>query len=269
MMPPTDHDALLALAHDLADLAAAKTLAQFRNNPAIDDKSAAGQAFDPVTQADRDAEAAIVAHLRAMVPDHAIFGEEYGNVSGNSVFRWVIDPVDGTRAFVCGAPTWGTLIGLTDGQSAVLGVMDQPHTQERFWGDQNNAYFRRNKQPAVRLATSRKRHLCDVMLSTTSPDLFTPGDLNQFRSVAGAARDVRYGLDCYAYCLVAMGTLDVVIEAGLKPYDIVALIPIIEGAGGCVTTWDGRCALDGGRIVASANPALHDEVLRHLSSCAR
>jgi myo-inositol-1(or 4)-monophosphatase len=178
----------------------------------------------------------------------------------------VLDPIDGTRAFILGMPLWGTLIGLehgaVDGATPVLGVMNQPFTGERFWSDGRAAAWRRGEGPAVPLATRDCARLADAALTTTHPGLFVdPADRAGFAALEHAARLTRYGGDCYAYCLLAAGFIDLIVEAGLKPYDVVALIPIIESAGGIVTTWDGRPANAGGRILAAGDARVHAEAL--------
>lgn len=250
--------------HDLADRSGPAILPYFRQAMSIENKSIRGSAaFDPVTPADRAAETAMVACLTERFPDHRILGEEFGEQGGNGELEWVLDPIDGTRAFVCGAPTWGTLIGLRTSDAAIVGMMDQPFTSERFWGGPSGSFARRAGGPVIRLLANQTRDsLSDALLSATTPDMFVAGNaLEKFSAIRSAVRGTRFGLDCYAYCLLAGGTLDLVVESGLKPYDIVALIPIIQNAGGCVTTWTGGSALQGGDIVASANPRLHEAAL--------
>ncbi|HYY84849.1 MAG TPA: inositol monophosphatase family protein, partial [Beijerinckiaceae bacterium] len=178
-------------------------------------------------------------------------------------YVWVLDPIDGTRAFMAGLPVWGTLIGLTRLGTPAYGLMHQPFTGERFWGDGGKAVFRRAGDPGGerRLKTRRCSSLADAIVSTTSPRLFTGEALRAYDRVESAAKLARYGTDCYAYCMLAAGHIDVVIESGLKPHDIVALIPIVEGAGGVVTTWDGGPAARGGSIVAVGDRRLHEAVL--------
>lgn len=258
---------LLAFANHLADTAADVTLRHFRTAPAVDDKSGGGAAlFDPVTEADRGAERAMVDEIVAHHPDHGIHGEEYGVRNAGAPLTWVLDPVDGTRGFVMGTPLWGTLIGLVEDGRARLGIMDQPYLGERFVGLGDRAEFRRNGGEPRPLVTSSRQHLADAYLTTTAPELFTDApDADAFARLSAQTKTTRYGLDCYGYCLLAMGFIDVIAETGLKAYDIVALIPIIEGAGGVVTDWDGGTAIHGGRILASANAALHDQAMAVLN----
>jgi histidinol phosphatase-like enzyme (inositol monophosphatase family) len=257
--------AFIALAHDLADLSGAAILPYFRRAITVENKGEEGE-FDPVTAADRSAERAIMQSLARQWPEHGLEGEEYGSRPGSGRLRWVVDPIDGTRAFILGLPVWGTLIGLMDGDTPLLGLMDQPYTRERFWSGVRGSYFRGPDGKQRRLKTRACGQLKNAMLSTTSPDMFAPGmEQRGFAALKARARAARYGGDCYAYCLLAAGFIDVIVESGLKAHDVVALIPIIERAGGCITTWEGRPAVNGGRIVATGDPRLHQEVLSSLA----
>jgi myo-inositol-1(or 4)-monophosphatase len=262
---PPSFAALLAFAHDLADAAGAAILPHFRKPLRVDDKGVDG-AFDPVTAADRAAERAIAKRIAATYPTHGIIGEEFGARDAGARYRWVVDPIDGTRAFITGYPLWGSLIGLLDGDKPLLGIMDQPFTGERYWAAQRSSHVRTGQARARRLATRSCPKLSAAMLATTHPDLFAPGvEAEGFARIKAAVRMTRFGGDCYAYCQLAAGHLDLVVEAGLKAHDVVALLPIIERAGGVVTTWDGAPATDGGRIVAAGDPRLHEAALRLLS----
>jgi myo-inositol-1(or 4)-monophosphatase len=246
----------------LADAAAGATLPHFRANGAIENKG--GGSFDPVTEADRNAETAMRKLINATFPEHGIVGEEHGPERETAEFVWVLDPIDGTRSFISGIPLWGTLIGLLRDGKPVLGMMAQPFTGERFAGDGKRAWYR--GPGGDRMLTTRScPSVSDAILFTTTPALFNPADRSRYDGVEASVRVPRYGADCYAYCMVAAGNVDLVIESELKPYDIVALIPIIEGAGGRITNWDGASAASGGRIVAAGDPRLHDQVLRRLS----
>jgi myo-inositol-1(or 4)-monophosphatase len=258
----------VALAHALADRASAATLPFFRSSLTVDNKDGHG-GFDPVTAADRSAEKAISAHLAATFPDHGLEGEEFGVHRPDARYRWVVDPIDGTRAFITGSPMWGTLIGLLDEGEPVIGVMEQPFTGERFWSDGVRSYMRRHGGEPVVLATRLCPELQSAVLMTTDPLLFAEGgERRAFEAVRSRVRMTRYGGDCYAYALLALGFVDAVVESGLKPYDIVALIPIIEAAGGRVTDWQGGSAAGGGRIVATGDPALHSQILNILGATA-
>jgi histidinol phosphatase-like enzyme (inositol monophosphatase family) len=254
---------LMDFAHLLADDASKATLAHFRKAIDVANKDSGG--YDPVTEGDRAAERAMVRRITRSHPDHGVLGEEFGSRNETAALRWVLDPIDGTRAFIMGQPLWGTLIGLLEGDQPVLGLMSQPFTEERFWGTSAGAFWRRGTAPARRLKTRTGGKLADAILTATTPDMFTSADFAAFNRVGAAARMTRFGGDCYNYCLLAAGFIDVVAETGLKPYDIVALIPIIEKAGGVVTTWDGKPATSGGRIVACGDKRVHDEVLKLLA----
>jgi histidinol phosphatase-like enzyme (inositol monophosphatase family) len=246
----------------LADVATAAILPLFRTRLTIEDKGIAG--FDPVTQADRAAEAAMRKLIGESYPAHGIVGEEYGPEREDAEFVWVLDPIDGTRSFITGLPLWGVLIGLRRDGVPVLGMMAQPFTGERFAGDGGRAWLTRNGDRQA-LATRACAEISAAALLTTSPNLFAAGDRAAYQGIERAVRLTRYGTDCYGYCMVAAGHADLVIEAGLQPYDIVALIPIIEGAGGRVSSWEGGSAAAGGRVVASGDARLHDSVLERLA----
>ncbi len=255
-----DAAAAFAAMHDMADASALAILPYFRARLDIDDKSADG-AFDPVTAADRDAEAAIRRIVAARFPDHGIIGEEFDDHRPGAEAIWMIDPIDGTRAFIMGLPVWGTLIGLTHNGRPLYGMMNQPFTGERFWGDGRTANFRTATQSGG-LRTRSCGALSEAIVSATTPDMFKAGaDRDRFEAVARAAKMRRFGGDCYAYCLLAMGFIDAVIEAELKPFDIVPLIPIIEGAGGVVSAWDGGPAHESSRVVACGDARLHEKLL--------
>ena len=259
----TDMADYLEFAHRLADLSTAQILPHFRNLDSVANK-AEGADFDPVTIADREAEKAVRAAIRGAYPGHGIVGEEFGETAGDDAYCWVIDPIDGTRAFIMGSPLWGTLIGLLESGRPVLGLMNQPFTGERFWAGPDGAHYR--GPGGERVLTTRACPALDrATLTTTSPDLLSEGfERERFQAVSECVLDRRFGGDCYAYCLLAAGHLDLIIETDLKPHDIVALIPIVEQAGGRVTQWDGSEAAAGGRVVASGDPKLHDTVLEML-----
>ena len=267
MIEPTGSNDVESTLHVLADLSAAAIAPFFRAALTVDDKAGPGRELDPVTQADRAGEAAIVAHLKRACPNDRIIGEEFGAQGGTGPRTWVIDPIDGTRAFIIGAPTWGTLIGVTDGERAIAGLMNQPYTSERFWSDGEASFARfRTNEHRVLKTDQTKSSLAEAYLTTTSPDLFAADfEAERFAALRARVRTARYGLDCYGYCLLAGGMLDLVVEAGLRSYDIVALVPIIEQAGGVVTTWDGGSPLAGGRIVAAGNRKLHAAALEILA----
>ncbi|TCM84609.1 inositol monophosphatase family protein [Rhodovulum steppense] len=262
-MPRFDSDELIATAHALADAARAATLARFRA-AALGVENKAGAGFDPVTLADREAEAAMRAVLAERRPDDAILGEELAGVAGSSGLTWVLDPVDGTRSFMCGTPTWGVLIAVADESGPFFGLIDQPYIGERFLGGLGLAELqaRTGRHP---LQTRAPRPLAEASLFTTFPEIGSPEEARAFAALAGQVRLTRYGLDCYAYALVALGQIDLVVEAGLQAYDVQAPIAVIEAAGGIVTDWRGGSAHQGGRVLAAANRAVHAEALAILS----
>lgn len=249
-----------AFLHELANVASRQTLPRFRTqNLTIDTKPKEGERFDPVTEADREAERAMRALIAARYPDHAILGEEFG-ASGDGPLQWVLDPVDGTRPFLCGLPVWGTLIGLLHNGRAVMGMMSQPHTGERFWSDGERAWasdFHGQRQ----LHSRHSVRLDQAILHTTAPPSAAHAAQIDFATLADRTRMTRYGGECYAMAMLAAGHIDICVEFALQPYDIVALIPLIEHAGGRVTTVKGERAERGGPVIASGCPALHEQVL--------
>lgn len=250
--------ALLPFLDRLADAAGESIMPHFRAAGQIDNKAATG--FDPVTAGDRAAEAALRKLINETHPAHGIMGEEYGDENLDAEKVWVLDPIDGTRAFISGLPVWGTLIGLLSGGVPSIGMMAQPFTGERYSGDGRQACYTGPGGPRA-LASRPCGSLADAVLSTTTPALFKDAEREAYLRVEDQVRLVRYGYDCYAYCMVAAGFMDAVIETGLHAYDIVALIPVIEGAGGRVTNWEGGPASSGGRVVAAGDPHLHEEIL--------
>lgn len=242
---------------ELAAIAAAQTLPRFRAGGGIDDKGMkGGVAFDPVTEADRAAEVAIRSLIEARFPSHGILGEEHGSVGLDREHVWVIDPIDGTRAFITGIPVWGTLVGLTENGRSIAGMMAQPFTDELFY-----ALGGKSHRVSANIETVNKvsatKDLSKATLFTTTPHLFKGDARRRYDEVESKVKLFRYGCDCYAYCMLAAGFVDLVIETALQPYDIVALVPIIEGAGGIVTDWDGSRPEKGGNIIAAATPELH------------
>lgn len=256
--------ALLDFAHELADVSGDVIRPYFRRPLAVTNKAVKG--FDPVTAADRAAERVISRALAKKWPDHGLIGEEFGQARDGNGLCWVVDPIDGTRAFIMGSPLWGTLIGLLEGDTPLLGLMDQPFTGERFWSGEKASYLRIGEGKPRRIKTRACPNLAEAVVTTTHPDLFEgSAETQAFARLKAKARMTRYGGDCYGYCLLAAGYVDIVVESGLKPYDVVALIPIIERAGGCITTWKGEPAASGGRILASGDPRLHQEALKVLA----
>jgi len=258
----TSDQSLLPFLDRLADAAGKAIMPHFRAIDSIENKATTG--FDPVTIADRAAEEALRRLIGAEYPEHGIMGEEFGSERLDAEKVWVLDPIDGTRAFISGLPVWGTLIGLLSEGRPSIGMMAQPFTGERYSGDTKEAHYTGPGGPR-RLKTRRCDRIADATLLTTTPALFKGAEREAYERVESEVQLVRYGCDCYAYCMVASGYVDAVIETGLHAYDIVALIPVIEGAGGRVTNWEGGPASAGGRVVASGDPRLHDEILEMLA----
>lgn len=258
-----DPDLVRAVMLEAADAAAQRTLSGFRTPLAVENKWETG--FDPVTAADKDAEIAIRAVLSRHFPDHGIIGEEWDAKASAGVFDWIVDPIDGTRAFISGVPVWGTLIGLLNGGRAVAGLMAQPFTGETYLGLNGTSVYRRHGDDRI-MRTSGVTELKHAKVTATSPDIFeqagTTANINRLRA---ATLQLRWGLDCYGYCLMAAGHIDIVAESALKNVDIAPLIPIIENAGGVVTTWDGGPAEQGGSCVAAATPELHEAAMKVLN----
>lgn len=252
-----------AFVDKLADIAGDAVLPFFRTAISVENKKLKGS-FDPVTAADRAAETAMRALIRKTFPAHGIIGEEFEDVKSDAPYTWVLDPIDGTKSFITGMPVWGTLIGLCKDDMPVYGMMAQPFIGERFTGDGASAKYR-GPAGERKLMTRGCASLDDALLFTTSPHLFKPDERTRFESVEKSVRLSRYGGDCYAYCMIAAGYADLVIEAGLDAYDIVPLIPIIEGAGGIVTNWLGESAAKGGQIIAAGDKRVHKAALEILN----
>ncbi len=257
---------LLNVANALADAARVVTLPYFRNaSLKTDNKLETG--FDPVTEADRNAELAIRDILAKRRPNDGIIGEEFGNTQGTSGLTWVIDPIDGTRAFISGIPSWGVLIGLDAGDGPVLGVIDQPYIGERFIGAFGQASLT-TASKTIPIQTRPCAALADATLMTTFPEIGSEAERLGFEAVRDKVKLTRYGLDCYAYALLAMGQIDLIIEAGLNAYDVQGPIGVITAAGGIVTNWQGGPAHMGGRLLAAGDKALHAQALEMLSKIA-
>ncbi len=252
-----------AFVDELAAVAGETILPFFRTALSVTDKGLG--AFDPVTAADHAAETAMRSMIRRTFPEHGIIGEEFGEDRADAEYVWVLDPIDGTKSFISGMPAWGTLIALTRFGEPVYGMMNQPFIRERFSGDGGGAQYRGpagNRDLRVRACTA----LSDAVLFTTSPLLMNDADRAAFGKVEQTVRLSRYGGDCYAYCMLAAGHVDLVIETGLKPYDVVPLVPIIAGAGGVITNWENGPPSAGGRIVAAGDRRVHAAALELLKT---
>jgi histidinol-phosphatase len=241
-------------------------LPHFRESIAVEDKGGA-RGYDPVTEADRAAEAVIRAEIARAYPDHGIHGEEHGREQGTSPYTWVIDPIDGTRSFILGQLHWATLIALHDGTRPILGVAHQPFVGETFVGMIDDVAEWRRGGARRTLATRRCNAIGDAVVVTTDPRHFADArQRSAYQAVTDGARFVRYGGDCYCYTQLAMGFVDIVIETGLQPYDVQALIPLIEAAGGRITNWTGGPCDQGGDALACGDPALHATLLAKIAA---
>jgi inositol-phosphate phosphatase/L-galactose 1-phosphate phosphatase/histidinol-phosphatase len=252
--------AFCAFAQTLADRARPLSQKWFRHPLAVDTKADES----PVTQADREVEAALREAIAGHHPDHGILGEEFGALRTEADLVWSLDPIDGTRAFISGNPLWGTLLGLLHRGRPVLGVIDIPMLDERWVGAAGSP-TRLNGVPC-RVSTCTE--LRQAVLYATSPDIFNDAELAAFDALARAVRMRRYGGDCYSYGLLASGHVDLVVEAGLQPYDYLALMPVIEGAGGVITDWAGQpLGLQSqGRVIAAATQPLHRQAMQLLAA---
>lgn len=262
-----DEAKIIETAHTVADAARVAVLPFFRATGLSADNKDAGRGFDPVTEGDRAAERAMREVLARLRPQDGILGEEYGFQAGESGLTWVLDPIDGTRAFLSGAASWGVLIAVSDAAGPRYGVIDQPYIGERFEGGFGRALMA-GPQGRRDLRVLGDRALSDAILYTTFPEVGTEMEGAGFRAVSEQVKLTRYGLDCYAYALLAAGHIDLVIEAGLNSYDIQAPIAVIEAAGGIVTDWAGGPVHEGGRAVAAAGRQQHDAALEILSRFA-
>jgi inositol-phosphate phosphatase/L-galactose 1-phosphate phosphatase/histidinol-phosphatase len=255
----TPPDSWIDLAHRLADIARPIARRYFRTSLDIDSKAD----DSPVTIADRSIEAAMREEIERTFPDHGILGEEYGSVRLDGEAVWVLDPIDGTKAFITGMPTFGTLIAACVDGAPVLGVIDQPISEERWIG----ATGRPSTLNGAEIKASGVTSLADASLYATAPEMFE-GDASEarFAALRAAVASTRYGADCYAYGLLALGCVDLVVERMLQPYDYCALVPVIEGAGGRVRDWSGAPLTieSDGHVLAAATPALQEAAAVHL-----
>jgi myo-inositol-1(or 4)-monophosphatase len=259
-----NHGALAAYAEfacAAATAAGAAILPHFRAPISVDDKGGA-RGYDPVTEADRAAETVIRGEIARAWPGHGIHGEEHGREPGRQPWTWVIDPIDGTRSFILGQLHWGTLIALHDGTRPVVGVTHQPFVGETFVGIAGGQSQWRRGNERRTLRTRACPRIADAVVATTDPRHFqAPRQRAAYAVATDGARMVRYGGDCYCYTQLAMGLVDIVIETGLQPYDVQSLIPLIESAGGVITSWTGAACDDGGDVLACGDPSLHAALL--------
>lgn len=266
-MPELDRATAFAFLSQLAAVAARETLPRFRM-PLVVDNKAHKAAFDPLTEADCAAEAALRECIEEQFPEHGIIGEEYDDKMARSRWSWIIDPIDGTRSFICGMPTWGTLVGVLEHGVPRFGMMSQPYVGECFIGGDGEARLLSTHGERA-LECRAGRALDDASLYATTPEMFAPGDeLDAFNRLSARVRLTRFGADCYAYCLLAAGYVDLVVEADLGFYDIAPLVPIVSAAGGEVSDWEGRPVRRGGRAIAAADASLHAAALAILKGQA-
>jgi len=254
-------DFALELGHTAGGIA----VAHFRKHFSIENKARHG--FDPVTSADRAIEAVLRKAIHDRYPQHGIVAEEEGVLAPQSAYTWYIDPIDGTRAFMLGSPLWGTLVGVTRRAVPLFGLLCQPVLNEVFIGSPAGSWLI-TETGRERLQARRCRQLADAALAATHPEMFVGAAAEAFASLADQCLLHRFGGDCYNYAMLAAGFIDLVVEDGLQSYDIVPLIPILEGAGCVVTNWRGQTSMDGGRIVAAATPELHTQALEVLGQAA-
>lgn len=258
----------LDFAFRLADAARAAILPHFRQSRAVDNKLSDGE-FDPVTMADRASERAMRDIIMAERPGDGVLGEEFPVTPSQNGRSWTLDPIDGTRGFISGLPTWAVLIAMTENSIPVLGVIDQPYTDERYFGDGQTSELVHAGNSPFSLQTSTIDDLSDATLATTDPYLFHGKEAAVFDQIRKSVRLTRFGCDAYAYACLAHGQVDLVVESGLQPFDVQALIPVVEGAGGVISNWRGGSAKDGGQVVAAATPALHKTTLDFLADAAQ
>lgn len=258
-----DWDLLTQFAIRLAHESANAILPFFRRNTEIEVKD--GPVWDPVTEGDRAGERAIRHLIEEHFPDHGIHGEEYGIKEGRSPFTWVLDPVDGTRAFVCGMPTWATLIGLSYEGKPALGLMNQPVVGDMFFGNPSGAWHDYRGQRTA-ISTRRGIALSRATIGTTAPELYRSAEnQRRFQLLRQQAQLTRYGGDAYFFCLLAAGHIDIAMDCGLQPYDITPLLPIVKGAGGAAAEWTGGDLARGGNVITAGSEALLDEALAIMS----
>ncbi|WP_395622761.1 inositol monophosphatase family protein [Sphingomonas daechungensis] len=256
---------LIAFAEELAAVARVETLERWASSVAADDKGTG--LYDPVTDADREAERAMRDLITSRYPDHGVTGEEWPDQAASGPYSWSLDPVDGTRSFICQLPNWVTLAGLLHSEQAVLGLIDAPCLNELYIGHGSEAWLITGRS-RTRIRTSDCTDIADARLSTTDPFLFKDGSEDAFEALRRSVRVTRYGHDGYAYARVAAGSLDLVIEAGLKPHDYNVLVPVIRGAGGVIGDWGGGEDFTDGKIIAAATRELYEEAVRAFEAFA-
>lgn len=257
---------LASFALKLARRARVETTPRFRSQCRVEDKGRHGN-FDPVTEADRAAEQAMRELILKSFSTHGIVGEEWPNHPGTGTYIWSLDPIDGTRSFICGLPTWTTLIALLDSDVPVLGLVDAPCLDEIYVGVEGGSWLLRGgAQSEIR--TSGCARLAEARLSTTDPALFDRDEAEAFERFRQQVRTVRYGHDAYAYARLAAGSLDLIVESGLKPHDYNALIPLVSSAGGTIGDWRGGQDYEGGKVIAASTRQLFEKALGYFEALA-
>ena len=224
-----------------------------------------GKGYDPVTTSDKAFEKFIRLKIKQKFPSHQVIGEEFGHKKSTSDYTWVIDPIDGTRGFISGSPTWGMLIGVNDGLKTIFGVIDQPYTEERFIGGFGYSTLQA-KDKISDINVRECSNLEDAILFSTMPEVGNQSETELFNNVAEKCKLTRFGLDCYAYALLAMGQIDLVIEADLNIYDIQGPLAVVEAAGGVVTNWHGGPVDEGGQVIAAGDPKIHAAAIKLLNN---
>jgi myo-inositol-1(or 4)-monophosphatase len=255
-----------AFMRELADAAQGETLSRSGLPIAAEDKGG-GRGFDPVTEADREAERVMREMIEERFPDHGISGEEFPHKQAAGPFQWSLDPIDGTRSFICGMPTWVTLVALLDDGAPAIGLIDAPRLGERYLGDGESTLLI-SANGEVRLSSSSCESLADTRFSTTDPYLFQGAEADPFAELRKRVRTTRYGHDGYAYGRLAAGSIDLIVETGLKAHDYNALIPVVRGSGGVIGNWSGGDDFTAGQIVAAATPRLFEEAVTLLRAAA-
>jgi histidinol phosphatase-like enzyme (inositol monophosphatase family) len=257
--PAACPDEFIALATRMAEASGPILRKYFRGGVAVEQKADT----TPVTIADREAETALRTLIEAEMPDHGIVGEEHGTVRADADYVWVLDPVDGTKSFITGKPLFGTLIALLYRGAPILGIIDHPVLGERWVGAAGRATTFNGAPAATRSCTS----LAEALLNTTSPDMFRGKDADSFGRLSAAVKLAHYGGDCYGYGLLASGYFDLVVEAGMQPYDYCALVPVVTGAGGVITDWNGKPLMleSDGRVVAAGSADIHNAAMSCLA----
>lgn len=263
-----DLETVLKIGHALADAARKHALKHFRQLDSVDNK-AGGGSYDPVTQGDRDAEAAMREILAELAPDDGVLGEEYDETASKSGWRWVLDPIDGTRAFVAGITSWTSLIALcAPDNTPYFGIIDVGAIGERYLGHPGASWLLKDGQPSERIFVSGQTDLRKATIATTDPFILTPSEQGAWTHLRQTAAITRYGLDAYGYARLAAGTIDLVAETGLAPWDTAALIPIVRGAGGLACDWTGAPAKPGGQLVCASSQEVLDQALISLRRSA-